>query len=165
MGQTCSLSKLPFKVRQHGQQQNCRCSFIFTTLLAHTITLKSPLKVCSSTSVDFYLPTPSLIVHKIILTISNDTPFLYTFKIFHFPIFAYNHPNNLHQKYFPCLSHLANSGCVTGPGSYGVLRGHTVLISFFFLKTWTVIAGFTITLSLSLYRSGLENCSIAGSSL
>ena len=160
-----SLSNFNHPTPQHGQQQNCRCFFILTTLLAHTITLKYRLKVCSSTSVDFYLPIPPLLVHKIILTISNNTLFLCTFEIFHFPIFAYNHPNSLHQKYFPYLSHLANSGCVTGPGSYGVLWGHTVLICLFLLKAWTVITGVTITLSLSLYCSGLENCSIAGSSL
>ena len=81
------------KVRQHGKQQlylmldslqNSRCSFIFTTLLVlHTTTLKSPLKICSSTSVNFYLHIPPLIVHKIILTISTNTPFLYTSAIFH----------------------------------------------------------------------------------
>ena len=54
--------------------QNGRCSFIFTTLLVvHTTTLKSPLKIRSSTSVNFYLHTPNLLIHKIILPISTSS--------------------------------------------------------------------------------------------
>ena len=33
------------------------------------------------------------------------------------PILAYNHPNNLHQKYFPYLKHFVSSGCVKVAGS------------------------------------------------
>ena len=85
--------------------QNAGCSFIVTNLLVHTTTPSI------STKNLFYLPIP--LVHKIILTILNNTPFLYNSAILH--------PNNLHQKYFPYLSHLVNSGCVKGQGSYGVL--------------------------------------------
>ena len=79
--------------------------------------LQSPPKICSSFSVNFHLPIPPLLFNKIIITIPTNTTFLYTSAIFHFPIFAYNHPSNLRQKYFPYLSHLANSGRVNRPGS------------------------------------------------
>ena len=69
-------------------------------------------KIISSTSVNFYLLFSRLLFNKIILTIHMNTPFDYTAAFFHLPIFAYNHSSNLHQKCFPYLSHLANSGCV-----------------------------------------------------
>ena len=57
--------------------------------------------------VNFYLHISPLLVHKVILTITTNTTFLYTSAIFYLPIFAHNHYKNLHQKHFPCLSHLA----------------------------------------------------------
>ena len=74
-----------------------------------------------STSGNFQLLILLLLVRKIILKIPTNTPFPYTSAIFHVPFFAYSHPNNLHQKCFLYLSHLANSGCVKEPVSYGVL--------------------------------------------
>ena len=47
----------------------------------------------------------------------NQSDILYTSAIFHLPIFAYNHPNILQQKYFTYLSHFINSGYVKGPES------------------------------------------------
>ena len=70
----------------------------------------------SSTSVNFYLPIPPLLVNKIILTISINTTFLYTSAIFHLIIFAYNCLSNGNQKHFSCISHLSNSDCVKGSG-------------------------------------------------
>ena len=55
----------------------------------------------SSSSVNFHFPILPLLVQIIILTIPTNTPFLYNSAIFHFPLFAYKHTNNLHQKYFP----------------------------------------------------------------
>ena len=55
----------------------------------------------SSSSVNFHFPISPLLVQIIILTIPTNTPFLYNSAIFHFPLFAYKHTNNLHQKYFP----------------------------------------------------------------
>ena len=101
--------------------------------------LYSPPRILSSTSVNFYLPIPSALVHKTILTIPSNTSFFYTSAIFHLPIFAYNHPNSLDQKYFPYLSHLANSGYVKGSGSQGVFWG--------LAQFWTVITGLTTTVS------------------
>ena len=63
--------------------------------------LKSLPKIRFSTSVNFHLPVPPLLVHKIILTIPSNTPFLYASVILHLLIFAYNLPSNLHQKYSP----------------------------------------------------------------
>ena len=54
---------------------------------------------------------PYLLKKSFLQSLTN-TPFLYTSAIFHLPIFVYNHPNNIHQKYFPYFSYLANSGCV-----------------------------------------------------
>ena len=100
MGQKRYPSKSWF-FRQHGQQQlypqykvrwiiykGGRYSFIFTTLLVHTTTLKSPLKICSSTSVNFYHSVPPLHVHKIIFIISNNTLFFYTSAILSPPYFC-----------------------------------------------------------------------------
>ena len=88
------------------------CSFIFTNLLVRktnaTIS-KNPFLFFSQ----FSPPIPPLLVQKIILTIPTNITFLYTSAIFCLPLFAYNHPNNLHQKHFPYLNHL---DCVKGPG-------------------------------------------------
>ena len=114
--------------------------------------LQSPPKIFSSTLVNFHLPIPPLLFNKIILTTSTNTPFIYATAIFHLPIFGYNHPSNLHQKYFPYHSNLANSNCVKGQESYGVL------ISPLFLKVWTVMTGLTITDSLLLRLKKLVHC-------
>ena len=81
------------------------------------LSLQSPPKIHSSTSLNFRLPITSLILNKIILTSPTNTFFLYTAAIFHFSIFTYNHFGDLHLKLFLYLSHLANSGCVKEPKS------------------------------------------------
>ena len=63
--------------------------------------LQSPAETSSSTSVNFHLPIPPLLVHKFIFTIPINTPSLYTSAILRLLLFAYKHPINLHQKYFP----------------------------------------------------------------
>ena len=70
--------------------------------------LQSATKIGSSTSVNFHLPIPSLLDHKVIFTIRTNTPFLYNPPIFHLPT-MYT------EKYFLYLSHLANSVCFMGP--------------------------------------------------
>ena len=45
--------------------------------------LRSPPKIRSSTLVSFYLPIPPSLVHKIIITIPTNTPFLYTSATLH----------------------------------------------------------------------------------
>ena len=111
--------------------------------------LQSPPKICFSTSVNYHLPIPLLLVHKIIHTNPVNTTFLYTSAIFHLPIFAHNHPSNLYQIYFPYLSHLANLGCVIGTRELeSPVMTDTLWISPSFLKIWTVIIRITITDSL-----------------
>ena len=68
-------------------------------------TLQALPRNSSSSSVNFHFPISPLLVQKIILTIPTNTPFIYNSAIFHLPLFAYNHRNNLHQKYFPCVKH------------------------------------------------------------
>ena len=140
--------------------QNCKCSFIFETLILHTTTPKSPPKILSFTSVNFHLTFPPFRVNKIILKIHINNTFLYIVTFFHLAIFTYNHPSNLHQKCFTYLSHLAISGCVKGRKSYGVLWGF--LISHFFLKVWTVVTTLTVTVP---YHLGSKNDCNARSSL
>ena len=136
-------SRSSFKVRQHDQQQLYfqykLCWTLYKIMGAPSFSkpclyiqqpLQSPPTMLSSTSVNFHLTFP-LLFNKIILTIYFKTPFLYTAAFFYIPIFVRNHPNSLHQKCFPYLSHLPNSGCVKGQRSYGVLWGF--LISPFFL--------------------------------
>ena len=90
--------------------KNDRCSFISQSYLCIQQLLQSATKIRSSTSVNFHLPIPPLLDHKIIFTIRTNTPFLYTSAIFHLP-------TSYTKKYFPYLNHLANSGCVKGPGN------------------------------------------------
>ena len=118
--------------------QNGRFSFIFTILLVHATTPTISTKILFSTSVNFHLPIPPLCFTKIILTIPTNTPFLYAAAIFHLPVFAYNDLSNLNQKHFLYLIRLTNSQCVK------VQRSYRVLISPFFLKVWTAIAGLTV---------------------
>ena len=111
--------------------------------------LKSLPKIRSSTSVNFHLPISPLLAHKIIFTIPANIPFHYTSAVFHFPIFAYNHPSNLHQNIFP-TSVISPIQVYQGTRELGSLvKPDTVLISPFFLKVWTAITGLIITDSLS----------------
>ena len=71
--------------------------------------MQSKAKTSSSTSVNFLIPIPPLLVRKITFTIPTNTPFLHTSAISHLLLFAYNHPNNLHEKYLPYLNHFANT--------------------------------------------------------
>ena len=117
-----------FKVRKHGQQQvylQYKVCWILSKMVgAHLFSqlylrtqppLQSPPEIRSSTSFNVWLPILPLLIQKIIWTFPTNTLFLYTSAIFYVPIFAYNHPNNIHQKCFLYLSHWANSGCVMRP--------------------------------------------------
>ena len=112
----------------------------------------------SSSSVNFHFPISPLLVHKIILTIPTNTPFLYNSVIFHHPFFAYNYPNNPHQKYFTYLKQFSNSGCVKVQRNYGVLWGLTL----FNLSLQSIDGDKrTHSQSLILSRSNSKNCCIA----
>ena len=130
MGQTRYPSKIwvfkshfSFKVRQHGQQQlylQCKVCWILYKMIGTPSfsqpylciqpTPQYPQKTRSSTSVNSHLAITPLLVHKIILTIPTNNPLLYTFAISHFHLLAYNHPNNLQQKYFP-ISTICKASC------------------------------------------------------
>ena len=123
-----------FKIRQHGQNQlflrykvsRILCKMVDVLSFSQLLfwmqpPLQFPPKIRSPTSAIFYLPIPSLLVHKIILTIPTNTPFIYTSAIFYIFIFVYIHLCNLHQMYFVKLRHLVNSDCVKGLESKGVV--------------------------------------------
>ena len=106
-----------FQVRQHGQPQFYyqykACWFLYKMVGAPSFSqsylymqpaLQSPTKIYFSTSANFHLSILPLIVHKIILTITYNTPILNTSVIFQLLILPYNLPNNLHQKYVPTSS-------------------------------------------------------------
>ena len=114
----------------------------------HTTTPASSTKNLFPTSTYFYLPIPSLLVNKIILTIPTNTSFLYISAIFHLPIFAYSNPCNLHQKHFlpRPFSEFRLSQRAYEKGTR--VRTDTVLISLFFLKVKTGVTGLTISDSL-----------------
>ena len=97
----------------------------------------------SSSSVNFHFPISPLLVHKIILIIPTNTPFLYNSAIFHLPLFAYNHPNNLHQNIFPSSNILPIQALPRFQEVRKYCEDWHCLISPFFLKVWTVIARLT----------------------
>ena len=61
-------------------------------------TLPSSPKIRSATSINFHLNIPTLLIHKIILTMHTHNPSHYTPAISHLPLFPYNRPNNLPQS-------------------------------------------------------------------
>ena len=63
-------------------------------------TLQSASKTSYSSSVNFHLPISPLLFHKVVLTVSTNTPFLHTSATFHLNLFAYYHPNDIVQKIF-----------------------------------------------------------------
>ena len=77
-------------------------------------TLQSPPENRLTTSVNFHLPIPLLLVRKIILTIPSNITFPYTSAIFHQTLFAYSlQPMQLSapkifslpQPFHQCLRH------------------------------------------------------------
>ena len=112
MGQTCCPSKSwVIKSRSLSKLDNTfNNNSIFIMVGAPSFSepnlckkppLHSPTKICSSTSANFHLPIPPILLHNFILTIPTNIFFLYTSPMFDFPAFAYYHPNNIYQKFFP----------------------------------------------------------------
>ena len=99
-----------FKVRQHGKKQlslQYKVCWIFYKMVGapyfsqtylYILSTKSPLKVNSSISANFYIPISPLLVRKTIFAIPTNTRFVYTPAIFHFPIFTYSHPCSPYTK-------------------------------------------------------------------
>ena len=137
-----------FKVRQHGQQrlylQYKICWILYKMVGAslssqHYLCIQPPLTITTKNPFFYFSQFSS---PYSTLNCSQNRPFnaFYATAIFHLPIFAYHHPNNLHQKNF----------LHQGIRELGTLvRTGTVLISPFLLKVWTVVTGLTIPDSLS----------------
>ena len=122
--------------------------------------LQFPLKIHSSASGNFHLPILLLLVHKIIPTIPNNSPFLYTSAIFYLLIFAYNQPSQQSIAKISSLPQpLSQFSLHQGTRELGCLFGTDIILtSHFFLKVWTVTTGLTITGSLSLRIRILVYC-------
>ena len=112
MGQTCcpskswviknrSLSKLDNTFNNNSTFIMVGASSFSEPYLCKKSPLHSATKICSSTSANFHLPIPPLLLHKFLLTIPTNISFLYTSPMFDFPAFAYYHPNNIYQNLFP----------------------------------------------------------------
>ena len=110
--------------------KNGGCSLILTTSLVHTTTTTISTKNSFSTSINFHLPTPLLLVHRIIHTNPIDSTYLYTSAIFHLLI-------SVHTREL---------------GSLVAIK--TVWFFLFFLKIWIVVMELTFTdiLLLSLIK-------------
>ena len=122
--------------------------------------LQFPLKIRSSASGNFHLPILLLLVHKIIPTIPNNSPFLYTSAIFYLLIFAYNQPSQQSIAKISSLPQpLSQFSLHQGTRELGCRFGTDIILtSHFFLKVWTVTTGLTITGSLSLRIRILVYC-------
>ena len=97
--------------------QNVKCSFIFTNLFLHTINATISTKKPFLYFSQFSPPYSTLTCSQNCPYNTINIPFLYISATLHLPRFAYTHPNNLQQKYFPYLNHFANLVCVEGPGA------------------------------------------------
>ena len=111
-----------------------KCSFIFTTLLVHTTNATISTKSRSSTSVSFHYPLWTLLVHKIILAISTDIPFLYISVVFHLPVLVQLSQQSK-PKIFSLPQPFRQFRLNQGTNELGSLvRAGNVLIPSFFLK-------------------------------
>ena len=125
--------------------------------------MQSPLKIRSSTSVNFHHAVSLLLFNQIIPTTCSNTPSSIPQQFFTYLFLRTTIPAIYTKNIFSTPGHSANSGCIKEGTKeiWNLVRNDTVLISPFFLKVWTMISGFTITDSLS-FR--LHWC-IAGSRL
>ena len=124
--------------------------------------LQSPPKIHFSTSLNFYLPIPLLLIPKIILAIPTKTYFLYTRQFFTSLLLRTTSQQST-PKILSLPYPFSQFRLREGTRKLGsLMRTDTVLISIFFLKVCTVITGLTTT---DPYHPGSENWCIAGSSL
>ena len=124
--------------------------------------LQSPPKIHFSTSLNFYLPIPLLLIPKIILAIPTKTHFLYTQQFFTSLLLRTTSQQST-PKILSLPYPFSQFRLREGTRKLGsLMRTDTVLISISFLKVCTVITGLTTT---DPYRPGSENWCIAGSSL
>ena len=113
--------------------------------------LQSPPKILSSTSFNFHLPIPPLLLNKIIPTIPTNIPFLCTSTLFLPPYFCVQTSQQSTPKIFSLPQPFSQFRLRQGTKDlWSLVRNDTVLISPFFLKVWTLITGTTITDTLNL---------------
>ena len=113
-------------------------------------TLQSPSKIHTSTSFNFYLPIPPLLVHKIILTITTNSFSLYLSSFLPFS-FCVQPSQQSAPKIISLCQLFSQFRLSQGTRELGSLVStDTVLISPFFFKWWTMITGLIITDSLLL---------------
>ena len=125
--------------------------------------LQSPPKVGSSALVNFHLPISPLLVHRIILTITTNTPLPIYLSNFESPHFCAQPSQQSRPKILSLLQPFSQFTLRQGTRDLGSLvRTSTVLISFFFFKYGQWYQGLQ---SLIPYHSGSENWWIAGCSI
>ena len=138
----------------------------YPLLSQHYLCIQLPLqsspKIHFSTSLNFYLPIPLLLIPKIILAIPTKTHFLYTQQFFTSLLLRTTSQQST-PKILSLPYPFSQFRLREGTRKLGsLMRTDTVLISIFFLKVCTVITGLTTT---DPYHPGSENWCIAGSSL
>ena len=132
--------------------------------------LQSPSKIRFSSSVNFHLPIPPLLVHKIILTIPNNTPYICLIN-FAPPYFCVQLSQQSAQKIFLYFQPICQFRLRQETRKLGSLvRTDSILVSHLLpqcmvsdnrahcLSVWSVITGLTITDSLSLRLRKLVYC-------
>ena len=131
--------------------QNGKGSLIFTNLLVHinnlTNSIRNPIRQFSK----FWPPYFPLLVHKTILTIPINIPFLHTSAIFHLRFLSCSHPS------CPCTKTFSI------PQPWESLEDWICFKHCFFLEFWTEKK--QDSQSLIPYCSELGNWYIAGSNL
>ena len=102
-------------------------------------TVQFPPKICLSTPVNFHLSITPLLVHKVILTIPTNNPFLYTLA-FLTSLFLSVIVPTICTKNVSLPQPFSQFRLREGNRELGSLvRIDTVLLSSFFLKVWSVI--------------------------
>ena len=113
-------------------------------ILRIQLTLQSLPRNSSSFSVSFHFPISPLLVHKITFTIPTNTPFLYNSAVFHSFFLCTTIPTIYTKNILPTSNILP----IQAASRYQKVREYCedwrCLISPFFLKVWTVIAGLTL---------------------
>ena len=110
-------------------------------------TLQSLPRNSSSSSVNFHFPISPLLVRKIILTISTNTPFLYNSNEYNSLFTYFFLRKTIATIYTKNIFRTSNILPIQAASKHQEVREYCedwhCLISPFFLKVWTVIAGLT----------------------
>ena len=130
-------------------------------ILRIQLTLQSLPRNSSSFSVSFHFPISPLLVHKITFKIPTNTPFLYNSAVFHSFFLCTTIPTIYTKNILPTSNILP----IQAASRYQKVREYCedwrCLISPFFFKVWTVIAGLTHntdSLSIRLKKLIYSSC-------